>query len=65
MIRTVIVGSVLAGAMAIGAAPMANAAPFKNCTQARQAGYENIPSSSEYYGPWLDRDGDGVGCESS
>lgn len=65
MIRTGIVGAVLAGVMAVGSAPVASAAPFENCTQARQAGYEDIPSSSDYYGPWLDRDGDGIGCESS
>ncbi|WP_235666172.1 excalibur calcium-binding domain-containing protein [Mycolicibacterium chitae] len=43
---------------------MASAAPFKNCTEARSNGYSNIPSSSEYYGSHLDRDGDGIGCES-
>jgi hypothetical protein len=65
MIRTVIAAAVFSGIVAIGLAPVANAVPFKNCTQARDAGYEDIPSSSEYYGPWLDRDADGVGCESS
>lgn len=65
MIRTGIASVALAGVVAIGSAPVANAAPFENCTQARQAGYEDIPSSSDYYGPWLDSDGDGFGCESS
>ena len=38
--------------------------PFKNCTAARDAGYEDIPSTSEYYGEHLDSDLDGIGCES-
>lgn len=46
-------------------APLAAAAPYKNCTQARQNGDTNIPSSSDKYGPWLDRDGDGIGCEAN
>jgi hypothetical protein len=44
---------------------LANAAPYENCGEARQNGDSNIPSSSDKYGPWLDSDGDGVGCESS
>ena len=57
-----------ATAVAVGLAAPAEAqplprAPFKNCTQAKDAGYCNIPSSSDMYGPWLDRDGDGLGCE--
>ena len=51
------------GALAIGVAAPAQAAPFKNCTQAKAAGYCDIPESSDKYGPWLDRDGDGLGCE--
>lgn len=58
----VAVGIVVA---AVGVAPLASAdVPYKNCTQARQNGDTDIPSSSDKYGPWLDRDGDGVGCES-
>ncbi|MCB0929628.1 MAG: excalibur calcium-binding domain-containing protein [Mycolicibacterium insubricum] len=45
-------------------APAAVAAPYKNCTEARKAGDVNIPSSSDKYGPHLDRDGDGIACES-
>lgn len=37
--------------------------PFKNCTEARNAGYTNIPSTSPFYGPHLDRDKDGFGCD--
>ncbi|CAJ1584399.1 excalibur calcium-binding domain-containing protein [[Mycobacterium] wendilense] len=63
MFRPFVAAVVIAG-VAILAAPVAAAAPFKNCTEARSNGYSNIPSSSEYYGPHLDRDGDGIGCES-
>lgn len=60
----------LALALAVGicgtgitfAAPAA-AEPFDNCTQAHKAGYCDIPSDSPYYGPWLDRDKDGIACE--
>jgi hypothetical protein len=35
----------------------------RNCPQARALGLENIPESSPYYAPWLDRDGNGMACE--
>lgn len=55
----------LVGAFGLFAvAPVAQAAPYKNCSQARANGDSNIPSSSDKYGPWLDRDQDGIGCES-
>jgi hypothetical protein len=63
MIRTFVIAAAIAAA-AIGMAPAASAAPYKNCTQARANGDTDIPSSSDKYGPWLDRDGDGVACES-
>ncbi|MEQ9763466.1 excalibur calcium-binding domain-containing protein [Streptococcus sp. ZJ151] len=37
--------------------------PFGNCTEARRAGRVNIPASDPQYGSWLDRDGDGLGCD--
>jgi hypothetical protein len=63
MIRTFVVAAAIAAA-AIGMAPAASAAPFKNCTAARDAGYEDIPATSDYYGEHLDSDLDGIGCES-
>ena len=57
--------ALVAGFGVLAAPAIANAEPFKNCTAARDAGYENIPSDSEYYGEWLDRDLDGIGCESN
>lgn len=44
-------------------APQSNLRPFKNCTEARKAGRVNIPASDPQYGPWLDRDKDGYGCD--
>jgi hypothetical protein len=57
------------GVIVIGSAAPAIAAPlpqapYENCTEARQNGDSDIPSSSDKYGSWLDRDGDGIGCES-
>ena len=40
------------------------ARPPRNCTEARAMGLTNIPRGSPYYGSHLDRDNDGVGCES-
>ena len=51
------------GAAVIGIAAPAQAAPYKNCTQAKQNGDCDIPSSSDKYQSKLDRDGDGIGCE--
>lgn len=67
MIRAVcLLIATTAGAIGIGVAAPANAAPstpFKNCTAAEAAGYCDIPSSSPLYTPSQDRDGDGVACE--
>jgi len=56
------------GALAIAFAGPALAAPaplapYKNCTEARQNGDCDIPSSSDKYQAKLDRDSDGLGCE--
>ena len=37
---------------------------FANCTEARAAGYENIKRGEPGYATKLDRDKDGVACES-
>src|SRR5687767_9794470 len=36
---------------------------FRNCTVARAAGAAPVRRGEPGYGPHLDRDGDGVGCE--
>jgi hypothetical protein len=38
-------------------------APFRNCTAARAAGAAPVRRGDAGYGPHLDRDNDGVGCE--
>lgn len=64
MIRAALAATAIA-ATAVIFAPVAAAEPYPNCTVARQNGDTDIPSSSPKYGPHLDRDGDGIGCESS
>lgn len=36
---------------------------YKNCTAARDAGAAPVYAGDPGYGPHLDRDGDGIGCE--
>ncbi len=64
MFRVLIAAAVLAATAAIGAAPAASAnAPYPNCTAAKADGRCDIAESDPAYGTWLDRDGDGIGCE--
>lgn len=37
--------------------------PFRNCAAARAPGAAPVMAGDAGYGPWLDRDGDGIGCE--
>ena len=39
-------------------------APYPNCKAAAADGRYDIPSDDPAYGPRLDRDHDGIGCES-
>jgi hypothetical protein len=65
MFRVLVAASLLVTATAIGLAPQAVASgPYANCTAAHQDGRYDIPSDDPAYGPWLDRDHDGIGCES-
>jgi hypothetical protein len=49
----------------ITVAPVAQAdPPYKNCTAARQDGRSNIPRGDPAYQQKLDRDNDGIACES-
>ena len=43
--------------------PAAPAATYANCSAARAAGGAPVYAGGPGYGPHLDRDGDGVGCE--
>ncbi|MEN5116681.1 excalibur calcium-binding domain-containing protein [Luteimonas sp. TWI662] len=36
---------------------------YRNCTEARQASAAPVRRGEPGYGPHLDRDGDGIGCE--
>lgn len=47
------------------AAEKAAANAYPNCSAAASAGAFNIPAGAPGYGPHLDRDGDGIACESS
>ncbi|MYS76464.1 hypothetical protein GTY88_39475, partial [Streptomyces sp. SID5926] len=61
--------TVAVAALALAALPAAAAQahdgthPFKNCSEAYDAGYSNIKKGDEHYGEHLDRDKDGVGCD--
>jgi LPXTG-motif cell wall-anchored protein len=60
--------AVAVAALALAALPAVAEAhdgthPFKNCTEAYDAGYSDIEKGDEHYGEHLDRDKDGVGCD--
>lgn len=44
-------------------APRARGGPFANCAEARAASAAPVRRGDPGYGPHLDRDNDGVGCE--
>ncbi|OAK55669.1 excalibur calcium-binding domain-containing protein [Rhodococcoides kyotonense] len=44
-------------------APAPSAFQYKNCTEARDAGAAPVYRDEYGYGPHLDRDNDGIGCE--
>ncbi|WP_155058382.1 excalibur calcium-binding domain-containing protein [Streptomyces blattellae] len=61
--------AVAVAALALAALPVTAEAhdgshPFENCTEAYENGYANIQEGDEHYGEHLDRDQDGVGCDS-
>jgi hypothetical protein len=65
MVRSVLVGAVIFMGAAVGAAPIASAdPPYANCTAAHKDGRYDIPKGDPAYAPHLDRDGDGIACES-
>lgn len=43
--------------------PAHSTGAFRNCAEARAAGKAPVRRGQPGYGPHLDRDGDGVGCE--
>ncbi|WP_198291222.1 excalibur calcium-binding domain-containing protein [Methyloversatilis discipulorum] len=46
-----------------GAAAVPTGRAFRNCAEARAAGAAPVRAGEPGYGPHLDRDGDGIGCE--
>ena len=69
MALRVILAAMAVGAAVVGicgaAAPVAVAdPPYKNCSQARADGRADIPRGDPAYAPRLDRDNDGIACES-
>lgn len=63
LLATALAATALAAPMALAASTPAQAVPYSNCTQARDNGDCDIPSSSDLYQAKLDRDSDGIGCE--
>lgn len=66
-IRALVVAALAtaAAALAIGVAPAAQAdPPYANCKAAAADGRYNIPRGDPAYQQKLDRDNDGIACES-
>jgi hypothetical protein len=64
MFRVRVPGVLTAAALAATPALSDGGHTFRSCAEARAAGYSNIPRGSYGYGPALDRDNDGIACES-
>ncbi len=68
MFRGLLAGTLTLGAIAgvgVAAAPMASAdPPYANCKAAANDGRYNIPRGDSAYSSKLDRDDDGIACES-
>ena len=63
MVTATIVG-IAAGASALSGAPIADAAPYSSCSAAEAAGAAPLYAGQPGYSTKLDRDRDGVACES-
>lgn len=63
LVAAVLAGIAVSAPLALASAVPAQAAPYSNCSQARQNGDCDIPAGSDKYQSKLDRDGDGLGCE--
>lgn len=55
--------STAAQRLSAGARPTVPGRPYRNCDEARAAGAAPVRRGDPGYGPHLDRDDDGVGCE--
>jgi hypothetical protein len=63
MFRLFIASAFVCAAAGLGAATASADVYFENCTAARDAGAAPVYEDDPGYGPHLDRDDDGVGCE--
>ena len=63
MILVTVGGAMLSGSL-LGAGAANADVYYKNCTEARAAGVTPIYRGSPGYAPRLDRDNDGIACES-
>lgn len=60
-----LLAAVLFAGVGVVAAPVALAGPpYQNCTEARADGAHDMTTDDPGYAPKLDRDNDGVACES-
>lgn len=64
MIRVLVVAACIAGAAVGAAAPAIASPPYGNCKAAAADGRYNITQDDPAYRAALDRDGDGIACES-
>ncbi|HEU4362847.1 MAG TPA: excalibur calcium-binding domain-containing protein [Mycobacterium sp.] len=63
--RVVLAAAATSVGVGLAVAPVAvTGPPYKNCTEARQDGRSDIPRGDSAYAPKLDRDNDGIACES-
>jgi len=64
MIRVLVVAACIAGVAVGAAAPAIASPPYANCKAAAADGRYNIVHDDPAYSPRLDRDRDGIACES-
>ncbi|QLL09782.1 excalibur calcium-binding domain-containing protein [Mycobacterium vicinigordonae] len=65
-VRILLAALAAIGVFGVGvmAAPAQADPPYANCKAAAKEGRYNIPRGDPAYGAWLDRDNDGIACES-
>jgi hypothetical protein len=65
MLRGVLFGTAIFIGASVAVAPLASASPpYANCKEAHKDGRYDIPRGDPAYAPKLDRDDDGIACES-
>ena len=68
VLLTIMLGGVILALPVTGAAKKSSGGSstvyFKSCKEARAAGYSDIKKGEPGYSSKLDRDGDGIACES-